>query len=75
MIEADRMKALLAALDSPPERQRLAVVLRHLDGFAIPEIAQIMESKTEAVESPAARGKRAIVAALEGEKSYVGIRL
>jgi RNA polymerase sigma factor (sigma-70 family) len=31
MIEADRMAALDAALDSLPERQRQAVVLRHIE--------------------------------------------
>lgn len=72
LIEADRMGALQDALDALPDRQRQAVVLRHLDGLANPEIAQIMEIGVEAVESLTARGKRALSAALEGKKDMLG---
>ena len=58
MIETDRMAALHDALAQLPERQRQAVVLRHIEGQGNPQIAQIMEIGVEAVESLTARGKR-----------------
>lgn len=72
MIEGDRMAALDAALDALPERQRQAVVLRHLEGLSNPEIAAIMEIGVEAVESLTARGKRALAAALAGQRAQLG---
>ena len=67
-----RADALQAALDALPERQRQAVVLRHIEGFGNPEIAAIMEISTEAVESLTARGKRALRAALAGRREELG---
>ena len=54
------------------DRQRQAVVLRHIEGLANPEIAQIMELGIEAVESLTARGKRALTAILAGRKADLG---
>ncbi len=70
--EAGRMQALEAALAELPDRQRQAVVLRHLEGMTNPEIAAIMEIGVEAVESLTARGKRALSAALSGRKEALG---
>lgn len=70
--EAGRMVALEAALDELPDRQRQAVVLRHLEGMTNPEIAAIMEIGVEAVESLTARGKRALTAILAGRKADLG---
>lgn len=72
MIEADRMAALTAALASLPERQRQAVVLRHIEGLSNPEIGVIMELGVEAVESLTARGKRSLAAVLAGRKAELG---
>ena len=72
MIEADRMAALDAALAQLPDRQRQAVVLRHLEGLSNPEIAVIMDIGTEAVESLTARGKRSLAAILSGQKAALG---
>lgn len=72
LIQADRMAALQAALDKLPERQRQAVVLRHIEGFANPEIAGIMGLGVEAVESLTARGKRALTALLAGRRAELG---
>ncbi len=72
MIEADRMAALQSALDALPDRQRQAVVLRHIEGLANPEIARIMEIGVEAVESLTARGKRALVSLLAGRRADLG---
>ncbi|MDA9020369.1 RNA polymerase sigma factor [Flavimaricola sp.] len=67
-----RMAALSAALAALPERQAQAVALRHLEGLANPEIAEIMDISVEAVESLTARGKRALAAILAGRKAELG---
>ena len=72
MIEADRMAALQVALDQLPERQRQAVVLRHIEGMTNPEIAEILEVGVAAVESLTARGKRALTAILAGRRDELG---
>lgn len=72
LIDADRAAALGAALMCLPERQRQAVVLRHLEGLANPEIAEIMGVGVEAVESLTARGRRALQAALSGRRDELG---
>lgn len=72
MIEADRQAALQAALSDLPDRQRQAVVLRHIEGLSNPEIAEVMGLGVEAVESLTARGKRALAAILSGRKAELG---
>lgn len=72
LIEAARAAALDEALQRLPERQRQAVVLRHIEGLANPEIAAIMDLSTEAVESLTARGKRALGAVLAGRREELG---
>lgn len=69
-----RVDALQAALATLPDRQRQAVVLRHIDGLSNPEIAAILEVGVEAVESLTARGKRALTAALAGQKAALGLQ-
>jgi RNA polymerase sigma factor (sigma-70 family) len=72
MQDTQRMAALEAALDTLPDRQRQAVVLRHLEGLTNPEIATVLDVGIEAVESLTARGKRALAAALSGQKDALG---
>jgi len=72
MIESQRAAALTAALATLPERQRQAVVLRHLEGATNPEIAQVLEISVEAVESLTARGKRALASALADQRQELG---
>ncbi|MEM8803562.1 MAG: RNA polymerase sigma factor [Pseudomonadota bacterium] len=72
MTETARADALQSALSALPDRQRQAVVLRHLEGFSNPEIADILGVGVEAVESLTARGKRALKAALQGRKEELG---
>ncbi|MEO0391372.1 MAG: RNA polymerase sigma factor [Pseudomonadota bacterium] len=67
-----RHDALGAALQSLPDRQRIAVVLRHIEGLANPEIAEILGIGVEAVESLTARGKRALAAALRPQRVALG---
>ena len=74
LIEADRMVALDAALANLPERQRSAVILRHIEGLTNPEIAEILQIGVEAVESLTARGKRALTLALSGQRADLGYK-
>lgn len=72
MQRAARAEALQAALDRLPDRQRQAVILRHIEGLSNPEIAQIMDIGPRAVESLTARGKRALEALLLGRRAELG---
>jgi RNA polymerase sigma factor (sigma-70 family) len=72
LIETDRATALETALAALPDRQRQAVVLRHLEGLSNPEIAEVMEIGVEAVESLTARGKRTLSALLAGRREELG---
>jgi len=72
LAEGDRMAALNGALAALPDRQREAVVLRHLEGLSNPEIAEVMGIGVEAVESLTARGKRALMASLSGRRDDLG---
>lgn len=72
MTEKQRSETLDAALSVLPDRQRQAVVMRHLEGFSNPEIAEIMDIGVEAVESLTARGKRALKKALYGKREELG---
>ena len=72
LITADRMAALNAALAGLPDRQREAVVLRHIEGLTNPEIAEILQIGVEAVESLTARGKRTLTAVLAGQRQALG---
>jgi RNA polymerase sigma-70 factor (ECF subfamily) len=67
-----RADALQAGLDALPERQRQAVVLRHIEELGNPVIAEIMGISVEAVESLTARGKRALSAALRDRREELG---
>lgn len=72
MIVADRHAALQAALAELPDRQREAVILRHIEGLANPQIADVMQIGVEAVESLISRGKRALTTALAGRRHELG---
>lgn len=68
----ERMTALSDALAQLPDRQAQAVSLRHLEGLANPEIAQIMDISVRSVESLTARGKRALADIMAGRKAELG---
>lgn len=70
--EQARWDALQGALMQLPERQRQAVVLRHIEELSNPEIAGVMDISVEAVESLTARGKRALARALAGRREELG---
>ncbi len=67
-----RKDALQVALSKLPDRQREAVILRHIEELSNPEIAGVMGISIEAVESLTARGKRALTAILAGRKDELG---
>jgi RNA polymerase sigma factor (sigma-70 family) len=68
----DRAAALHAALAALPDRQRLAILLRHFEDRSNPEIAAILEVSVEAVESLLARARRALAADLSGRRAELG---
>lgn len=72
MQDAARGAALQWALDQLSDRQRLAVVLRHLQDLPNPRIAEVMEISVEAVESLTARGKRTLTRLLQDRKGELG---
>ncbi|WP_050602749.1 RNA polymerase sigma factor [Ruegeria sp. 6PALISEP08] len=72
MQDQARKDALQVALAELPERQRQAVVLRHIEELPNPEIAGIMGISVEAVESLTARGKRSLAAILAGRREELG---
>ena len=72
MQDLARQDALQEALMQLPERQRQAVVLRHLEELTNPEISGIMEISVEAVESLTARGKRALAKCLANRREELG---
>lgn len=72
MQETARHDALQLALMQLPDRQRQAVVLRHIEELPNPEIAGIMDISVEAVESLTARGKRALAAILADQRDELG---
>lgn len=72
LLQDAREVALQTALAALPDRQRQAVVLRHIDGLPNPEIAEILGVGVEAVESLTARGKRALKAALADQRGALG---
>lgn len=68
MEEREGGGALRAALQTLPERQRAAILLRHFEERSNPEIAEALSVSVEAVESLLARARRALKAALEGRR-------
>ncbi len=70
---AQRLAALEHALAGLPERQHVALVLRHVEGRSNPEIAEILEISVEAVESLLSRGKRGLKQRLAGRKDELGV--
>lgn len=73
LMTADRGEALRIAVDRLPERQRLAINLRHFQELANPEIAEILETSVEAVESLLSRGRRTLAADLEKHRASLGL--
>lgn len=69
----DRALALRLALQKLPERQRAAVVLRHMEGLTNPDIAEILAISVEAVESLTSRGKKRLEGFLLKRRNELGL--
>ncbi len=63
-LDAERARLVNQALQNLPERQRLAIVLCHYQGYSNKEGAQIMQVSVEAMESLLARARRHLKTAL-----------
>ena len=62
---SDTRMDIEAALSALPHRQRLAVVLRHLEDLSVAEVAQLMGCSEGTVKSTTSDGLRALRRALE----------
>ena len=58
--EQDMASAVNDALQTLPERQRIALTLFHYEGASMAEVAEVMETSPDAVESLLGRGRRAL---------------
>ena len=65
-------ESVYEALDQLPPDQRLALVLRHLDGASLPEIAETMNRSVKAIESLLGRSRQAFRAAFENREEAFG---
>jgi len=72
LIAQDRQKALHSAMQTLPDRQRNALVLRHFEELSNPEIASALETSVEAVESLLGRARRALAEKLSHLRPRVG---
>jgi len=58
LLAEERSRQISDALQSLPENQRMALILKRYDNLSYPEIAKIMESSVSAVESLLVRAKK-----------------
>ncbi len=60
LIADDRQRTIHAAVATLPERQRNALVLRHFEELSNPDIALVLGTSVEAVESLLGRARRSL---------------
>ncbi len=65
MGEKENMREIMEALNKLPDSQRVAFTLSKIDGYTNKEIAEIMKSTTDAVESLVFRAKKKMTRELE----------
>ena len=53
-------RSMDGALQALPDRQRIALVLFHYEGASMTEVAEVLETSADAVESLLARGRRSL---------------
>jgi RNA polymerase sigma-70 factor (ECF subfamily) len=68
LIRVEDARALRAAIDGLPERQRAAIALCHFQGLSQVEAASVMDVSEAAYESLLARGRRRLRALLAGNQ-------
>lgn len=64
LIAGDRAAAVKAAILALPDRQRVAITMRHFEENSNPEIAEALGVSVEAVESLLSRGRKSLARAL-----------
>lgn len=57
--------AVMDALRALPDRQRIAIVLRYLDGLSVSEVAEALDTTYSAAESLLSRGRQTLSNTLE----------
>ncbi len=72
LIANDRATALHLAIAQLPERQQMALNLRHFQELSNPEIAEVMKASIEAVESLLSRGRRGLASILAPRRAEFG---
>lgn len=65
VVRAERERELGARLASLPERYRIAVTLRHIEGFGYHELAELLHQPVGTVKANVHRGTRLLRSALE----------
>lgn len=73
LTEKDRAAALNAAIDTLPDRQKQALQLRHFQDISNIEIAEIMETSVEAIESLLGRARRSLADRLLHRQDELGL--
>lgn len=58
--DKEALSVLFQKINSLPERQKTALILKYIEGFSQKEIANTMELKEKAVESLLSRAKRSL---------------
>ncbi len=69
LLARERTAQVEAALAALPERQKAAITLVHYQQLSGSEAAAVLEISVEALESLLSRGRRALRAALSGQRS------
>lgn len=69
----DRAIAMNAAISTLPDRQREALQLRHFEDLSNIEIAVIMDTTVEAIESLLGRAKRSLADKLLNQREKLGL--
>jgi RNA polymerase sigma-70 factor (ECF subfamily) len=64
--EVERRNAVLTVLGSLPQAERLALTLRYLDGYSVPETASLIGRSVPATESLLARARERVRHAFPG---------
>jgi RNA polymerase sigma-70 factor (ECF subfamily) len=61
MIRSERERAVHEALYELPDRQRMAVVLRHFEGMSYGEMAEVLDTSEKGIEGLLRRGRGALL--------------
>jgi RNA polymerase sigma-70 factor (ECF subfamily) len=65
LVRKQERKILRQALDGLPEKERLAIVLRDVEGLSTAEVASILQSSETTVRSQVSRGRLRLKAAID----------